>query len=96
MSSSSSFTESFDYVIIGGGTAGLVLASRLSEDPSLQVLVLEAGEDLTADDRVNIPAMWVQLANTEADWKFKTTPQAGLGGRGMGMPQGHLLGGPAP
>lgn len=91
--SASSSPDSFDYVIIGGGTAGLVLASRLSEDPSVQVLVLEAGEDLGADPRVNIPAMWVQLAGTQADWSFKTTPQAGLGGRKMGMPQGHLLGG---
>lgn len=91
--SASSSPESFDYVIIGGGTAGLVLASRLSENPNNQVVVLEAGEDLGADPRVNIPAMWVQLAGTQADWKFKTTPQAGLGGREMGMPQGHLLGG---
>lgn len=91
--STSTSPDSFDYVIIGGGTAGLVLASRLSEDPNVQVLVLEAGADLGADPRVNIPAMWVQLAGTEADWNFKTTPQVGLGGRKMGMPQGHLLGG---
>ncbi len=65
----------FEVIIIGGGTAGLVLAARLSEDPNTQVLVLEAGDDLNADPRVNVPAMWPQLQCTEADWQLKTAPQ---------------------
>ncbi|CAN8097433.1 unnamed protein product [Discula destructiva] len=85
--------QSFDYVIVGGGTAGLVLAARLTEDPEVQVLVLEAGEDLQNDQRVNVPAMWMQLLGTSADWAFKTSPQNGLGGREMNFSQGHLLGG---
>ncbi|KAJ4416154.1 hypothetical protein N0V82_006914 [Gnomoniopsis sp. IMI 355080] len=89
----SSSVETFDYVVVGGGTAGLVLAARLTEDPKVRVLVLEAGEDLTADPRVNIPAMWTQLAGTSADWCFETTPQHALGGRKMGFAQGRLLGG---
>lgn len=67
--------SSYDYIIVGGGTAGLVLAARLTEDSSKRVLVLEAGEDLTADARLSVPAMWPTLLNTDADWKFKTVPQ---------------------
>lgn len=66
---------SFDYVIIGGGTAGSVLAARLAEDTNTTVLVLEAGQDLSADPRTNVPAMWPMLTNSEADWKFKTVAQ---------------------
>ncbi|KUL92066.1 hypothetical protein ZTR_02372 [Talaromyces verruculosus] len=62
-------------VIIGGGTAGLVVASRLSEEPSTSVLVLEAGDHLTADPRVNIPIFYAALLGSEADWNFHSTPQ---------------------
>lgn len=65
----------YDFVIIGGGTAGLVVASRLSEDPNTSVLVLEAGADLTADPRVNIPIFYAALLGSDADWKFKSSPQ---------------------
>lgn len=66
-----------DYVIVGGGTAGLVLAYRLSEDPTKSVVVLEAGKDMTADPRVQIPAMWTTLMGSEVDWQLKTSPQVG-------------------
>lgn len=68
-------SNSFDFVVVGGGTAGLVLASRLSEDTNLQVLVIEAGKDLTADSRVNVPFMSSALVNTDADWSLKSIPQ---------------------
>ena len=71
-------SESYDYIIIGGGTAGLVLAARLSEDATSQVLVIEAGEDQTADPRTLVPAMWPTLLNTSADWRFQTVPQVAL------------------
>lgn len=65
-----------DYVIIGGGTSGLVLAARLSEnDSSRSVIVLEAGKNLTDDPRVQTPALWTTLMGYEADWQFQSTPQ---------------------
>ena len=70
-----SSNETYDYVIIGGGTAGLALAARLSEDPAVQVVVLESGEDRTADPRVATPAMWPLLLKSDLDWDFRTTQQ---------------------
>lgn len=68
-------TPLFDFVIVGGGTAGLVIARRLSEDPSQRILVLEAGSDHTEDPRVNTPAFFHALLGSEADWNFATEPQ---------------------
>lgn len=82
-----------DIIIIGGGTAGLVSAARLSENPELQVLVLEAGQDQTEDPRVQIPALWPALVATDSDWRFITEPQAALNGKQIPQPQGRLLGG---
>ncbi len=65
-------------MIVGGGTSGLVVANRLSEDPDLQILVVEAGADHTNDPRVKIPALYNALKATEADWKFTTETQVSL------------------
>jgi len=73
----SSLSE-FDYVIVGGGTSGLVIASRLSENPDLQVLVIEAGEDHVNDPRVSMPAGWPALLGSDCDWNFGTIPQVRL------------------
>ena len=68
-------SDTFDIIVVGGGTAGCVLASRLSEDKNLQVLLLEAGEDLTADPRSSVPSLGSSLLATTANWGFKTTHQ---------------------
>ncbi|KAF2970845.1 hypothetical protein GQX73_g2806 [Xylaria multiplex] len=86
-------TESFDFIIAGGGTAGIALASRLSEVEHHTVLVLEAGLDHSDDPRVKIPAFYSALFGTDMDWGFKTVAQPQLKGRSLSLNQGKALGG---
>ncbi len=83
----------YDYIIIGGGTAGCVLANRLSSDPDIQVLMLEAG----GKDNylwIHIPVGYLNcIGNPRTDWCFKTEPEPGLNGRAIGYPRGRVLGG---
>jgi GMC oxidoreductase len=68
--------QSYDFVIVGGGTAGLAIAARLTEDPDVTVGVLEAGKNRLGDMLVDTPAMFLQmLGNPEYDWMMFTTPQ---------------------
>ncbi|MDB5954133.1 choline dehydrogenase [Ramlibacter sp.] len=90
---SAALPEAVDYVIVGGGSAGCVLAARLSEDPQVQVALLEAGP---ADSSVllHCPAGLAVLALTgQANWGFQTEPQRGLNGRRGYQPRGKVLGG---
>lgn len=73
----------WDYLIIGGGTAGLVVAARLSEDPCINVGVLEAGPASFDLPSVNVPGRYGETLETPLDWQYRTTPQAGLRGRSL-------------
>jgi choline dehydrogenase len=72
-------TETFDYIIVGGGTAGSVIANRLTEDPDVTVLVLEEG-DPRIGDTVTDPTRWNEVLLTELDWAYMSEPQPGLRG----------------
>jgi choline dehydrogenase-like flavoprotein len=83
----------FDYVIVGAGTAGCLLANRLSADPSVRVLLLEAGGE---DNWIwfHIPVGYLfAIGNPRSDWMFETDPVPGLAGRRLGYPRGRVLGG---
>jgi choline dehydrogenase len=84
--------DSYDYVIIGAGSAGAVLAARLSEDPGITVCLLEAGGEADADE-VMIPAAFSTLFKTRWDWGYETTEQKQLNGRRAYWPRMKALGG---
>lgn len=84
--------ESFDYIIVGAGSAGCVLAARLTEDPAVSVLLLEAGPPDDADE-IRIPAAFVNLFKTKWDWSYQTTEQKQLNGRRADWPRMKALGG---
>ncbi|WP_118134408.1 GMC family oxidoreductase [Oceanicella sp. SM1341] len=81
----------YDTIIVGAGSAGCVLASRLSADPDRRVLLLEAGGEPPINSR--IPSDWVTLFNTAADWGYYTVAQPGCRGRRIFWPRGKMVGG---
>ncbi|KAI0708467.1 GMC oxidoreductase [Earliella scabrosa] len=85
--------RSFDYVIVGGGTAGCVLASRLSEDRGTTVLLIEAGESNEGKLFSRIPLVWEPMLRGPHDWSYRSTPQKTLHERMVELPAGKLLGG---
>ncbi|MGI8844613.1 MAG: GMC family oxidoreductase [Thermoleophilaceae bacterium] len=83
---------SFDYVIVGAGSAGCVLADRLTEDPDVRVLVLEAG-GRDRSPNIKIPAAFGNQFHTKLDWDFVTEPEPHVDNREMYIPRGKSLGG---
>src|SRR5690348_2607585 len=82
----------FDFVIVGAGTAGSVLAARLAEQPDVRVLLLEAGP-ADGPARMSVPGAWPTLIGSEVDWGYTTVPQPGLGDAEVPYPRGRVFGG---
>ena len=85
-------SDNYDYVIVGAGSAGCVLANRLSDDRETEVLLLEAGEP-DDSEAIHVPLLWWGLPHSDVDWGYTTTPQEGLNGRVDHWPRGKTLGG---
>eukprot|EP01037_Dinobryon_pediforme_P025650 gene25650-27878_t len=81
-----------DYVIVGGGSAGCVLAARLSEDPDVTVLLVEAGPR-DSDPYIHMPVGFFRMTDGPLTWGFETAPGAHIGGRRTVYPQARVLGG---
>jgi choline dehydrogenase len=84
--------QTYDFIVVGAGSAGCALANRLSADPAISILVLEAGG---SDDReaIRVPRQYFSLWGTDVDWQYVSTPQPGTANRTHVMPRGRVLGG---
>ncbi len=84
--------NAYDYIVVGAGSAGCVVAARLSEDPDARVLVLEAG-GADDGDLFEIPALWTRQFATQYDWDYHSEPEPYLDGRRNYLPRGKVVGG---
>ncbi|RKR74949.1 GMC family oxidoreductase [Frondihabitans australicus] len=84
---------SYDWIVVGAGAAGCVLANRLSADPAARVLLIEAGPSDTGVEAIRDAAQWVSLMRSEYDWGYDYEPTPEVLGRVIGIPRGKVLGG---
>ncbi|KAG8627358.1 hypothetical protein KVT40_004841 [Elsinoe batatas] len=84
---------SYDYVIVGGGASGLTVANRLTENPSIKVLVIEAGDFDQAEDFITIPALAGGAVGTKYDWNLSYVATPEVNNRALSIPQGRVVGG---
>ena len=85
--------EEFDYIVVGAGSAGCVVAARLTEDPGVSVLLLEAGGQ-DAHPTLKMPVAFLKaVLNPRFNWGYMTEPEPELGGRRLWLPRGRVLGG---
>ena len=85
-------SRTFDYIVVGAGSAGCVLAGRLTEDPATRVLLIEAG-DRDRSPNIKIPAAFAKQFHSKLDWDFSTEPEPHVEGRSLYVPRGKSLGG---
>ncbi|KAI0866784.1 GMC oxidoreductase [Xylaria cubensis] len=87
------YGETYDYIIAGAGTCGLVLANRLSANPKIRVAVIEPGEDVRNNVNVTDPSLFTVAYDTPIDWQYSTTPQPAAGNRTIPWHAGKAIGG---
>jgi choline dehydrogenase len=88
-----SIDASYDYVVVGAGSAGCTIAARLSEDPACRVLLVEAGGADISRPALQSPVLWPSNFGTDVDWAYRTIPQARAAGRIIDWPRGKVIGG---
>lgn len=86
-------TDSYDYIIVGAGTCGLLLANRLSQDANFTVAVIDPGADERNNPDVVNPLSWLGLMGSSVDWNYASVPQTTLGGRVLAYDAGKGIGG---
>lgn len=86
-------TDTFDYVIVGAGTAGNVLANRLSRDPKISVAVIDPGADQRGNPNVTNPIAWINNLGSSTDWAYQSVPQSNASNRVIGFDAGKGIGG---
>jgi choline dehydrogenase len=87
------FAASYDYIVVGAGSAGCAVAARLSENPACRVLLIEAGSADVNRPALQNPVLWPSTFGTDVDWAYRTIPQARAAQRTIDWPRGKILGG---